>query len=98
MTLQAAAAHLLEFVNLPPGAVNVLPIPSEGGGRLIVWIDSRHIRQVRDLPTSFEGYEIFIEPRPDISPQPVSVLRGCFVSFGQVTRAYSVVTFVASKS
>ena len=67
MTLQAAADHLLAVVNLPPGSVNILPVLSEGGGRLVVWIDRRYFLQVRDLPSSFEGYEVSIESRTEIT-------------------------------
>ena len=74
MTLQAAADHLLALVNLPPGSVNVLPIQAEGRGRLVVWIDSRYIFRARDLPSSFEGYEVSIESRPEITPHGVSAL------------------------
>ena len=74
MTLQAAADHLLAVVNLPPGSVNILPIPSEDGGRLVVWIDSRYFLRARDLPSSFEGYEVSIESRPEITPHGFSAL------------------------
>jgi hypothetical protein len=74
MTLQTAAEHLLAVVNLPPGSVNVLPIPSEGGGRLVVWIDSRYFLRVRDLPPSFEGYAVSLESRPEINSHGVSAL------------------------
>lgn len=65
MTLQAAAKHLLAVVDLPPGTANVLPIPQESGGYLIVWIDSRYIRRACDLPKSFEGYPVTVEARPE---------------------------------
>lgn len=67
MTLQTAADHLLASVDLPAGSVNVLPIPNEGGGRLVVWVDRRYIRRAHDLPPSFEGYEVTIEPRPEFT-------------------------------
>jgi Zn-dependent protease len=67
MTLQTAATHLLALMNLPPGAVNVLPISTSDGGRLVVWIDSRYILRARNVPSSYEGYAVSIEPRPEIT-------------------------------
>lgn len=69
MTLQAAADHLLGRMNLPPGAANVLPIPTGEGGRLVVWIDTRYVLRARDFPASFEGYPILVEARPEIAAQ-----------------------------
>lgn len=65
MTLQTAANHLLTALNLPPGTVNVLPISTGEGGRLVVWIDRRYVLRASDLPFSFEGYMVSIETRPE---------------------------------
>lgn len=67
MKLQTAANHLLTALHLPPGTVNVLPIPVDEGGRLIIWIDSRYLLRARDLPSSYEGYKVSVEARPEIS-------------------------------
>lgn len=67
MTLNTAANHLLAIVDLPPGTANVLPIQLEKGGKLVVWVDKKFIRSAQKLPHIFEGYEVIIETRPEIS-------------------------------
>ena len=69
MSLQTAAAHLLNKIDLPPGAANVFPLSSPEGKRLIVWIDVQYLPKVRDIPKSFEGYAVNVEQRPSVLPQ-----------------------------
>lgn len=69
MTLQTAAEHLLSTLNFPPGTVNILPIHTDNGDRLVIWIDSRYLLRARDLPSCYEGYKVSIEARPEISAQ-----------------------------
>jgi hypothetical protein len=56
------------MINLPSGAVTVLPIPLKDDERIIVWVDSRYLSQVQDLPSLFEGYKVSIEVRSEIDP------------------------------
>lgn len=69
MTLQAAAEHLLNQIDLPPGAANVLPFASPEGGRLVVWVEPRYLYSVRTLPKCYEGYAVSVEERPNLTPQ-----------------------------
>jgi uncharacterized protein (DUF1499 family) len=66
--LEKAAEHLQSMINLPSGAVTVLPIPLKDDERIIVWVDSRYLSQVQDLPSLFEGYKVSIEVRSEIDP------------------------------
>ncbi len=69
MTLQTAAHHLLAEMDLPSGAVNVLPLATSEGERLVVWVDRRYLLRARDVPSTFEGYAVTVEPRPEITAQ-----------------------------
>jgi len=66
MTLQSAADHLLTSLELPPGVANVLPVSADDE-RLIVWVDSRYVGRMRDMPSCYAGYRVLVEARPEIS-------------------------------
>ena len=63
MLLQDAAIGLLNLINAPRGAVNILPL-AENGGQLIVWIDYLYISIADQLPLTYQGYKVTVQPRP----------------------------------
>jgi hypothetical protein len=66
--LDDAANAFLASLGLPRGVANVLPVRSDDDGRLIVWINSRYLWRMRDMPSCHAGYRVLVEVRPEINP------------------------------
>lgn len=64
MSLSKAAESLLESVSAPKGSFNVIPFRDNNGEHLLVWLDERNLELRKKIPSKYEGYDVFIEKRP----------------------------------
>lgn len=63
MNADDAARRLAGQINAPKGSVSVAALYREVVPIILVWYDPRHVAAVADLPSSYEGFNVVVEPR-----------------------------------
>lgn len=69
MTASQSASALLRTLGLPRGSAAVWPVTRDGAVALVVRLDPALMARMPDLPKSFEGYRVLVEPNKPIGTQ-----------------------------
>lgn len=63
MTVDDAARYLAKQILAPRGAVSVSAWYKHQPPEILVWYDAPYAFTVANLPKTFEGYKVVVEPR-----------------------------------
>jgi hypothetical protein len=69
MTPSAAALSLFNQLPLPAGTVTVWPLTIDGQIKLVVTLDKRYWNKIKQMPTTYEGFNVVVEPPMNMLPQ-----------------------------
>lgn len=67
MDMEQAAEKLRRRLALPPSIATILIWRSAQFSGLKVWIDRGYHGELPEIPTAFGGYDVKVEPRPEIT-------------------------------